>query len=194
MTLVELIVAIGILSVVMSGMTFFLSKILRAHAFIYQSNQSSFTASRGLEEVVDLVRNARTGADGSFPISQATSTEFSFFADPDQDGRIERIHIFYDQASSPKAIRYGITEPTTSTPPVYPSGDQAIYTVANFVVNGVSDPVFTYFNRSNAALSSSPTVSDVRMVQLSILVNANQYASSTVEISSFVSLRNLWGK
>lgn len=195
MSLVELIVAIGILSIVMAGMSTFLSSIWRTQLFTMQTGQASFAASQGVEGMVDLMRNAQTGADGSFPVAQATETEFSFFADENHDGKIERVHLFYDTSTTPKTIKYGVTDPTTATPPTYPSGDSSVSVIATSVVNDASEPVFSYYDHSNGALSASPTLSTVRMVHVSILVDPNPSASSNpIEISSFASLRNLWGK
>lgn len=195
MSLVELIVAMGIMSVVMLGMSAFLASIWRTQSFTMRTGQDSFTASRGVEGIVDLIRNAQTGADGSFPVAKATETEFSFFADENHDGTIERVHLFYDTSTTPKTIKYGVTNPTTATPPTYQTNDASVSVIATSVVNDASKPVFSYYNNANAALSATPTLSSVRMVHVSIFVDANPSASShAVEISSFASLRNLWGK
>lgn len=194
MSLVELIVAMSILTMVMGGMSLFFSRIWQTQAFTLQTGQASFAASRGVEGIVDLIRNARTGADGSFPVATATETEFTFFADTDHDDTIERVHVFYDTTSTPKAIKYGITNPTTATPPTYPASDGTVYTLANYVVNGASDPVFTYYDSANNPLSATPTVSTVRMVDVSILINTGSGNVGNISISSFASLRNLWGK
>lgn len=194
MSLVELIVAMSILTMVMGGMSLFFSRIWQTQAFTLQTGQASFMASRGVEGIVDLIRNARTGADGSFPVATATAAEFTFFADTDHDDTIERVHIFYDTASTPKTIKYGITEPTTATPPTYPASDGTVYTLANYVVNGASDPVFTYYDSANSQLSATPIVSTVRMVNVSILVNTGSGNIGDIVLSSYASLRNLWGK
>ncbi|QQR77165.1 MAG: prepilin-type N-terminal cleavage/methylation domain-containing protein [Candidatus Moraniibacteriota bacterium] len=195
MSLVELIVAMGILSIVMLGMSTFLASVWRTQSFTMQTGQDSFAASRGVEGMVDLIRNAQTGADGSFPVAQATATEFSFFADENHDGIIERVHLFYDTSTTPKTIKYGVTNPSTTTPPTYPASDDSVSVVATSVVNDGSEPVFSYYDRTNAALSATPTLADVRMVHVSILVDATPLAGShAVEISSFASLRNLWRK
>lgn len=195
MSLVELIVAMGILSIVMLGMSTFLASIWRTQSFTMRTGQASFAASRGVEGMVDLIRNAQTGADGSFPVARATATEFSFFADENHDGKIERVHLFYDTSTTPKTIKYGVTDPTTATPPTYPASDDSVSVIASSVVNDASEPVFSYYDHSNLALSSTPTLSSVRMVHVSILIDPNPSASSNpVEISSFASLRNLWGK
>lgn len=194
MSLVELIVAMSILTMVMGGMSLFFSRIWQTQAFTLQTGQASFVASRGVEGVVDLIRNARTGADGSFPVVTATPTEFTFFADTDHDDTIERVHIFYNTGSTPKAMQYGITEPTAATPPTYPASDGTVYTLANYVVNDASEPVFTYYDSANSQLSATPTVSTVRMVNVSILINTGSGNVNDIAISSFASLRNLWGK
>lgn len=195
MSLVELIVAIGIMSIVMLGMSAFLASIWRTQSFTMRTGQASFEASRGVEGMVDLMRNAQTGADGSFPVVRATATEFSFFADENHDGKIERVHLFYDESTTPKTIKYGVTDPTTATPPTYPASDDSVSAIASSVVNDASEPVFSYYDSANTLLSATPTLSTVRMVHVSIMVSPNNSASSNaVEISSFASLRNLWGK
>lgn len=195
MSLVELIVAMGILSLVMLGMSTFLASIWRTQSFTMRTGQASFAASHGVEGMVDLIRNAQTGADGSFPVIRATATEFSFFADENHDGKIERVHLFYDASTAPKTIKYGVTDPTTATPPTYPANDGSVSVIASSVVNDASEPVFSYYDHSNGALSATPTLSSVRMVHVSILIDPNPSASSNpIEISSFASLRNLWGK
>lgn len=194
-SLVELVMAIALLSIVMTGMSLFFVRVWQTQSFTLRVGQVSLAASKGVESVIDLIRNARTGADGSFPVVTATETEFSFFADRDQDGTIERIHLFYDAGSTPKQLKYGIRNPTSGTPPTYSSGDESVSTLATFVVNTSSEPIFTYYDRDNILLSASPTVSDIRMVNVSIRVNSDPSSGfDAIEFSSFGSLRNLWGK
>ena len=193
MSLVELVVALGIMAIVMSGMVVFLSSIWKTQLFTMRTGESSLAASRGVEGMADSIRNAQTGADGSFPVAQATASEFSFFADENHDGKIERIHLFYDTAT--KSVKCGTTDPTTATPPTYPASDDSVSTLATSVVNSDLQPVFAYYDGSNGLLPSSPPVSDVRMVHVSLFIDPDPSPNSNaVEISSLVSLRNLWGK
>lgn len=193
MTLVELIVAIGLMTIIMAGMSLFFSSVWHTNLFVMRSGQNSLSSSRGVSEIVEFVRNARTGADGSFPIVEATETEFTFFADVDADDVAERVHIFYDDTANPKTVKYGFAESDSNIPPEYPEDDDSITTLSNYVVNTESQPIFTYFDSSNTELSATPTLSTVRMVKVSIYTNINPVADpNNVEVSSFVSLRNLW--
>ncbi|QQS21345.1 MAG: hypothetical protein IPL87_02410 [Candidatus Moraniibacteriota bacterium] len=195
MSLVELLVSMSILTMVMGGMAIFFTSIWRTQAFTIEVGQTAFLASRGVKGLSDAIRNARMSANGSFPVSVATPTEFTFYSDVDGDDVIERVHLFYDTTSSPKTVKVGVTDPNGATPPVYPAGDASTSIIASSVVNTASQPVFSYYDRDSVPLPENPAPSSVRMVAISLFVNVDPTtAPQSVEISTIVSLRNLWKK
>lgn len=194
MTLIEALLAIMIFTFGILGFSQLFVKSWQSNQFSYEMGQSTFSASQGVNKMVDYIRRARQGDDGAYPIKSADDDDFVFFCDYDKDGITERVHMY----KSDGKIIMGYRKPSAGIPKTYSSGDQATLTLAEYVVNGASDPIFYYYNKDypgdavSNPVDTPAIVADVRLVKVNLSVDPNvNKAPDSVRMESFVELRNL---
>lgn len=197
MSLVEMIVAIGIFSLGITGFSVLFVNSWKSHSYIYETGQDSFIASRAVNLVVSDLRRIKQAENGDYPIQSASDFDLTVYVDIDNDNQAEKVHYFLDQDSN--LLRMGISQPSSSNPPQYSSGDDSITTIASHIVNNSSTPVFSYFG-SNYFSDSIPfgvpvstnDINNIRLVKVKLLVDIRPYHSPDhITIESFAQLRNL---
>lgn len=194
MTIVEMMVAISILVVAMTGFTLLFLRSWRVNSYTIEMGQSSFAASQGVNTIVGYARKVRQADNGAYPINLAKEQELVVFSDYDKDGITERLHFYLQNGQ----IKMGITDPTNTIPRTYPTNDELVNIIANNVVNTVSEPIFYYYNNKypsdiiNNPLEYPVDVSTIRLMKVFLKVNTNPVRNANnIEIQSFAELRNL---
>lgn len=194
MTLVEMLIAMFIFTLIMFSSAYVLGQIYKRYGFAMEQGMSTYAVQHSLKLVLEELRGIRQSDAGSYPIEEAGDNSFTVFADADKDGATERVHYFLENGE----IKKGVTEPS-GTPPSYPDGDQAVSVVAEHIVNAAEQPLFSYFNsdypvdQENNPLSTpvSP-VSGIRLVKIDIFLNIDPLrAPDNIRLESYVELRNL---
>lgn len=197
MTLIELLLAIAVVSIVMQAFTYLFIRTWDTNKFILEMGLASSMASRANNKLVIDLRGIQQSDHGAFPIAEATGMSLTIYSDIEDDGAVERVHYYLDQASD--ELRIGITNPDTSTQPVtYPTGDQETRVLARYVVNESNDPIFYYYNddypgdTTNNPLSLPTSLANIQLVRIRLFINIDPIkAPNNVYIESFVDLRNL---
>ena len=190
-TLVEVVVAIGIFSVIIVAVGLF-----EVNIFSYQRNVSgSFTAVQDSQVILKTlardIRMASQGSDGSYALQTVATSTLSFFADINNDGLKERIR--YSLINSKL---YRTTLVPTGSPLTY-SGTESTSTVLTDVVNATSTPVFSYFSGVYIGTTTSPlpdpiSPNVVRLVQINLVIGANgDQKPDGRKYTADVTLRNL---
>lgn len=137
----------------------------RAHSSLVAQQELQILGRRFSAEV----REARQSETGSFAIGKASTTEFIFFADADNDGLAERIRYFV----SGTELRKGVVVPTGS-PSAYVLGNESVRTVIRNLV-ATTTSAFQYYDGSYTG-TSSPLVSPfdpaaVRLVHMTLVID-----------------------
>lgn len=197
MTLVELMVAIGVVLISMEGFTYLFVTTWDTNKFIIEEGMASTAASRATNQIVIQLRGIQQSQNGSYPIVIADDFDLTLYADIDDDGVVERVHYFLDQPND--QLKVGITIPDTSVQPAtYPAGDATVTVMANYVVNESDNPIFSYYNddypgdTTNNPLSTPANVATIQLIKIHLFVNINPvHAPDNINIESFVDLRNL---
>jgi len=197
MTLIEVLVAIAIMLIGTGGFTLLFLRTWDTNKFVMEEGLASAAASRATNQVIIALRGIRQAENGDYPIEFADDFNLTVYNDIDNDGVVERVHYFLDQAND--QMKIGITEPNLSTLPVsYPTSDGSVTVMTNFVVNESSNPVFLYYNDDypgdtvNNPLPSPASVGNIQLVKVHFLVNIDPvHAPNNINIESFVDLRNL---
>jgi len=194
MTLIEALLAIMIFTFGILGFSQLFIKSWQSNQFSYQMGQSTFAVSQGVNKMVDYIRRARQGDDGAYPIKSADNDDFVFFCDYDKDGITERVHIYKSNGQ----IMLGYRKPTTGIPKTYPTGDQASFVLAQYIVNGANDHIFYYYNKdypgdqTHNPVATPAVVADIRLVKIKLSVDPDvNKPPDSVQMESFVELRNL---
>ena len=189
MTLVEMLVAISIFSMIMMGVTVLFTSLWRLQGFTVRLGMSSQQATAAVTKITDLVRDARQADNGGYAVVSATPSELIVYTDYDRDDATERVRFFRDGAE----LRMGIVEPVATVPVTYNVATEAVTTIAKDVVDTADGTtLFVYYDAQNVTLSPMPAPEDVRMVRTTVTVDTDPAKPPEgVVVSSFASLRNL---
>ena len=190
-TLIEVVTAIGIFTIIAGAVSLFESNI-----FSYNGSASgSFATVQDAQVILKIIsrdiRMASQGSDGSYAIQIAATNTLQFFSDVNGDGLKERIRY---SLSGQKLYRT-ILVPTGS--PLTYSGVESTSTILNNVVNDASLPVFSYFDGSylgstTGALAQPVSPSAIRLIQVSLKLDADpKHQVSARTYVAAVALRNL---
>lgn len=191
MTLMELIIAMSIMTLAMGGFSLLFVRSWTQNGFILETGMASANASRAVEGIVKEIRKARQADNGGYLIDSGDSFSLTFYEDIDDDGVTERVHYFLENGT----LKRGIREPTAPPSPTYASGDGTVTVLASFIDNQNNEPLFFYFGDNYPAdttpLSVPVTVNDVYLVRVKAIVNIDPvHAPNDVTIESIAKLRN----
>jgi type II secretory pathway pseudopilin PulG len=192
MTLLEILVAIGIFILAIAAIYVFINQGFRFQNFSLDQTAAIQEARRGVETLVRQIRETQISGIGTYPIVEADAQELIFYSDIDKDTDVERVRYWLDGTDFKK----GTIEPRFG-PIEYVESDEVVVTLSQYVQNG-ADPVFYYYNRDwpadtvNNPLSVPAVVTDVRLVQVRLIINVNPaQAPSDFTLESNVQIRNL---
>ncbi len=191
MSLIEMIMAIAIVTIGMEAMTILFLRSWESNKFIIEMGNASLIASRGVNQVVKEIRRTRQADNGDYPVESGDDFDLKVYLDIDRDNITERVHYYL----SGSTLYRGITNPTSGTPVTYPSGDETTDIISTSVVNTESDPIFYYYNADYPAdtpLVTPVAISNVRLVKVHLMINIDpNHAPDFINIESFAELRNL---
>ena len=191
-TLVETIVAIAIFVIGIQATVMIASKTIKNKAYTMEMGKSAFVVSRSIGELTQYLRRSRQSDAGSYPIVSADKNDLVVYSDYNKDGVTERIHIYF----SNNKIYMGVRSPSNSFPRTYAAGDEAIIMLADHIINGVSDPIFSYYNKDYPAdpnpVATPADVSEIRLAKIFLKINIDpNRAPDNIQQETFVEFRNL---
>ena len=194
MTLLELLVSIAIFVLGIAGFTLLFIRTWQLNKYTLEMGQSSMLVSQGVSKMVNYIRGARQGDDGSYPIVSASGNDLVLYSDYNEDGVTERLHFYLNGQN----ILMGITNPTNGMPITYPAGDQQTITIASNIVNNNNTPIFYYYDENypgdttNNPMPNPINVPNVRMVKVYLQINIDpNRPPNNIQMQNFVEIRNL---
>lgn len=186
-TLIEALMVIAVTSIVGLALFSMITFFYRSNAFLLEATSAVDSASRGLNESLATMREATYGEDGSYPVTAAATSSITFYADIDLDASVERVRIY----RSGETLFEGRTEPG-GNPPSYTGQPETTRTLANWVKNATSTPIFRYYNESGAELTGTIDYGEVRAVRVRLDVDINPLrAPNILVLEGAATLRNL---
>ncbi len=191
-TLVEMLTAIFIFTLLLVGITVLFKTILTTTTQQNLSLDTSDQARKLSFNFLNEVRTATTGNDGSFPINEASDGQIVFFSGYGASGaNINRIRYFVSNGKLWK----GVVVPT-GNPLTYNLTGETTKPVQTALANG-NTPVFFYYNENyggtSTPLSQPVNVNQVRFVKLNLILLKQDVkgASTTFVVNAGASIRNL---
>lgn len=191
-TLVEMLMAISILVILISGVVTLTVYFFRNYNFSFEETQSVSTAQYGMTEMIREIREARMAEDGSWPVIDASDMSFSFYSDVTNDGKSDKVRYYL----SGNTLLRGVIQPSGS-PVAYPAANEKTTVVAaNLDTNG--KPLFTYYNgnwpgdTANNPLAAANRIMNTRFVKIFLRIKVRQNGiTQPFELTSGVSVRSL---
>lgn len=187
-TLIEALVVIAMISSIGVAMGGIIQYFYQKNAFLLEQTASLDNARRTILDAVRTIREASYSDDGAFPIANAATSTLTFYADLDNDGSVEKIRYYLSNGT----LYRGVTN-SVGSPPSYTGQPEATTTVAAYVRNASSTPLFTYYDDNGTALSATSTdESQIAAVSISVWIDLNpNRAPNTFNLVETATLRNL---
>ena len=191
-TFIETMLTIFLLGILILGTTLMIRDIFQASeqqtGILSNTNQATLISGTFVNEL----RNATYGANGAYPINQATNNQIIIFStSPLNNGTVSQIRYYI----SGNTLYKGITNPA-GNPLSYSGQSEKITTLSTQMSMG-GNPLFSYYdgtyNGTGNALSQPVNINVVRFIKinLTVLKDAVQNGTSTFTVTAGASIRNL---
>lgn len=193
-TLIELMLSIGLMSIIGYWILSFQSSIFSYSSFFHSAMSSQIEASRAFDMMTKEIRTATYANTGAYVIAQAATNTLSFYSDVDGDDDREKVKYYTENGK----FKRSVTEPNLSATPITYDGSERVITLINEITN-TSTPIFTYYTKDyDGTASSSPltypfAINQVRLIKidLEIVTTDNKGNRLSSSIGTQVSIRNL---
>lgn len=191
-TVVEMLIVIVIMGFMGIAIFVFQRDVFSTESVLQKSLIAQQDIRRAFQIMVREIRPAQSAENGAYPISSASTAEFGFYSDADDDGTVEHIRYFLDAGD----LKRGEIVPI-GVPAVYDPLNETETTLAKNVVNE-NDNIFLYydgnFTGTGNPLASPVDVSQVRLVQITLSLDDDiTQPPATTTSSTQVTIRNLRG-
>ena len=161
--MLELLVALGIFSLVIVSVAWLAIHGFRYNAIIWEQLKTQSDGRRVLREAIDVVRKAEQSSVGSYPIASAGAYDLSVYSNVDSDSYREKVRLWLDGTT----FKRNIIKPSGS--PLAYSGAGQTVEIAHDVVNiAKGEAVFSYFDE-NYTGSEAPLVQPVDTTKIRII-------------------------
>lgn len=190
-TLIETMVVISITMVVGLMLGNMIVFTYRANAYIYQQTAATDNARRGVEYALQNLREATSGADGSYALYAVATSSVTFYSDVDVDGSVEKVRYYLIGST----LYRGVTNPVGS-PPSYAGQAEATSTIATYVKNFAANAtLFQYYGSDGTELTAPIDTAEVRTVGMSLMIDVDPNRTPTtytlIGSATFRNLREL---
>lgn len=198
-TLVELIVSIGIMTIIGLGIVAFQRGVISNTKVLQSAFSSQQQIRKTLQSFVSELRSAAPSALGTYAIESVATSSIVFYSNIDSDTDVERIRYYFATSSNNgvyNVLKKGVINPVGT---VYNSANEIITTVVRDVRNSSTTPIFSYYDATynGTASSTAPlvwpvSIPAIRLVKMNIGVDPNSARSPVFQFyTTQVSIRNL---
>lgn len=189
-TLVELLITMSILALMGTLLGVFAATGFRAWGQNRDQVDAQESARAALARMTKIIREASASENGAYAISTAAAQTLTFYANVDNDTNREQVRFFLQGTD----LKIGITQPV-GQPATYPAGSETSTVLAGGIRNGAST-LFQYydtdFTGSQAALAQPVDLQDVRLVHITLAIDADPAKPPTaIDLQTSASFRNL---
>lgn len=168
MTLVEVVVVIGIYTVLLLVITMSITSLYQTNSYAIAQADEIDNARKGMTQWNRDAKELTTAEDGTFPVAVIDEHHFGYYSDTDQDSSVE--YVEYILATT-TLIKYSYNP--TGSPAVYdlttPDHEEILSRFVQNISQGTS--TFMYFNDVGAQLSSTSPLIDVRYIKAQVIIN-----------------------
>lgn len=180
-TLIEVIIYSVLIVIVLGAIADFAYSFYKTNDYLLDQRQAVLEAREAFTVMVHDIREARYSQSGAYPVKEATSQQFRFFKDADDDGIIEEVRFWLNGTALIKEVR----EPDNSL-------SQTITLSSSLRNDAQGEPLFRYYDASNQLVADSSVLTDIRVVGITFIVNVDPIAPpSELLMNVWVKLRNI---
>lgn len=169
-TLIEIIIAASIFTMVVMVISFFVLDISNFSFFFGENLVAQQELQQSLKSIVSEIRSMGPSDNGGYPIMSAASNLLTFYSDLDGDGKFERVRYYIEGAIFKKSILE-----STGNPPVYDPSQEKTFELVHYVTN--TNSIFSYYDDAYTGNGSSlPTpinIPSIKTIKVSLIVDQN---------------------
>lgn len=189
MTLIEMLVLIGVYTVLMLVITLSIMNLYQTNSYAFAQANEINNARRGVTQWYRDVREMVIGEDGTYPVAVIDEQRFGYYSDTDQDDSVEYVEYVLATTTFSKYTYNAVGSPAAYDLMNPDSKEDLSYYVQN--INQATSTFFYYDNAGNRLSSTSPLI-DVRYVEMQLIVNIDPTRSpGEFMLRSSVAPRNL---
>ncbi len=187
MSLIEVIVWIGILTLLMAAMTVAIINVYRNNSYTFERALAIISVRKGLEQTTRLIREVSYSDSGAYPVVALAANSFTFYADYDNDGQAEQVRFFLNGED----LQRGTIEPSGS-PAAY-TGAETVKTIVDNVRNiALGRDLFTYYDVSGVQVTNMSDVLAPTFVKIDLIANTGKNPTvNDYELHGSAYMRNL---
>lgn len=180
-TIIEILVVMAITSIIILIFNQFLITGFKSTKFNMEQEEAISEARNGLDVITKEIRGANSSDNGSYAISEISTSSFVFYNDVNKDGKREKIRYYLDGYDLKKAI----TQPGLNSD--Y-TGTSTVSVLSKYINNrGVS--IFKYYDSSNTETS---LIDRIKLISIELYVNVTpQRAPDDYILKTSITFRNL---
>ena len=180
-TLIETVVVVAITTIVILALDNLLVYFYQTNTFLFNQAMAVDGARRGIDDAAKYLRQAIPGSDGSYPVITAATSSVAFWADPGNDGTLERVTYLVEDATLYRTLQTSNAVATT--------------TLATAVTTSSTTPLFRYFDASGSELMQPVVTSRIASVETTLVVDADSNRGrSPIILTGAATLRNNWNR
>ncbi len=190
-TMLELLVALGISSLIMMSVAWLVIHGFRYNGIIWEQLKTQSDGRRVLREVVDVVRKAEQSSIGSYSIANAGAYDLTVYANVDSDSYREKVRFWLDGTT----LKRNIIKPSGS--PLGYSGIGQTVELAHDAVNiAKGEAVFGYFDENytgtEAVLVQPVDTTKIRVIRVRLELEKDPTETPVpLRVESTAQVRNL---
>lgn len=186
-TLIETIMTVAIMVLVGGALSSMIYYVYRSNGYVLQETKAVQSAQQGLRVSLQNLRETSYGDDGSFPLSSAGTSTVTFYADTNNDGAVEKVRLYLSKGSLYRGITF-----SSGNPPSYTGQTESSSTIATYVINTGTLPIFQYSDANGNALTGTIDPSQVAYVTVTLKIDVDPNRSPTpYTLLGSATLRNL---
>lgn len=167
-TFVEMIVIIGIGTVLLLVISTTIVNLYKTNAYAFAQGGEVDNARRGVTQFNRDAKEMTVAEDGNYPVNVIDEHHFGYFSDTDLDESVEYVEYILAGTTLTK-----YTYDPTGTPPSYDFSTPDSETILSLYVQNINQgiPTFTYFDNAGNQLASTSPIIDVRYITAELIVN-----------------------
>ncbi len=169
-TLVEIIIVVAIFALIGLAVGSFFSDTFSLQRLISGNLSASGDARRALKTMTAEIRTASPSSLGTYALSSAATSTFTFYSNIDTDALKERVRYYIDAGDLKKAVLKPSGNPLAYT------GAETVSTLVHDIRNGTTS-LFSYYDEtytgSSTPLATGFEITDVRLVRIDIGIDSD---------------------
>jgi len=168
MTLVEMLIAIGIYTVLLLAINNSITSLYQNNAYALEQANEVDNARRGVTQWNRDAKEMITGEDGTWPVAVIGEHRLGYYSDTDQDDSVEYVEYIL-AATTLRKFTYNPTGSPATYDLTTPDSEEILSEYVQNIEQATS--TFFYFDNNGTQLTSTSPVIDVRYMQMQVIVN-----------------------